>query len=840
MSQHPFSEPVAGATDTANQRAISAQDVSVHLPPILPDEEKRLATLRRYAVLDTDADPELDIITELAADRFNTRIALVSLVDEHRQWFKSRVGLDATETPRSDSFCAHAIARDDALVVLDATQDPRFANNPLVVGPPHIRFYAGMPLVTGTGYRIGTLCVIDPEPRADFTARDEKALRLLSNQVMAFLDTLDLRQQQRMSQLIGNTTTDAFVCADPENRIIHWNRGAEKMFGWSVDEALGQSLHLIIPNRHQHDHEMAMVRMKAGMPTKLVGKTVEVPARRKSGDEIPVELSLGMWTNPVDGLPAGFTSIIRDVSERKRLEAERAVAERKLLQQMAAIEASTDGIALTDANGVFTFMNQEHATMFGYASADELVGKPWQVLYADQEIQYLSEHAMPLLQRDGRWRGDVRALDKDGNVVEQEVSLSLSVDGGIVCITRNISSRLATEREKARLREQLMLAQRQEAVGLLASGIAHDFNNLIAAIDGTAGLLARNSDPGVVKHAQRVQSAASSAAGLVQKFLSLGRRENNVQAVDLRNIVTNVRELVATSLTSFEHRIELSIPDAPLTVVADPTELMQILLNLTINARDALPQDKPASIALTLKPSEEAAQPVGPVVVGLIPEGQSAVVEVRDTGCGIALENLRQVFEAFYTSKGQAGTGLGLAVVAGLIEKANAAIAVTSAVGEGTTFQLWWPLQAQKPLTGDPEADADSGSKPASTRTVLVVDDNLAVLETVAEMLNESGYNAVPFSDPIAAVAAFADAPERFNLVLTDYDMPTMTGAGLARVVKATRPSVPVILLSALANAHKRRPDEPALFDAVLAKPVALPMLCETLENALAGADGAP
>lgn len=138
------------------------------LPPLLPDETQRLAALQGLEILDTAPDPELDIITRLAADRFDSAIALVSLVDERRQWFKSRQGLDVCQTPREHSICAHAIAGDGVMVVPDATQDPRFAANPLVTGEPNIRFYAAAPLVTSGGYRIGTLCVIDERPRDGF------------------------------------------------------------------------------------------------------------------------------------------------------------------------------------------------------------------------------------------------------------------------------------------------------------------------------------------------------------------------------------------------------------------------------------------------------------------------------------------------------------------------------------------------------------------------------------------------------------------------------------------------------------------------------------------------
>lgn len=283
-------------------------ETDITVPPIPDGEAERLAALHRLDVLDTPPDPELDVITRLAADRFDTATALVSLVDAERQRFKSRYGLVAAQTSRDHSFCSHAIADEGVMVVPDALADPRFAANPLVTGAPHIRFYAGAPLVLADGHRVGTLCVIDPCPRAGFSAREADVLQLMARQVVALLEGLQLRQERRISQLIAQTTTDAFVCADAHSRITLWNRAAETMFGWSAEEALGQTLDLIIPRVHRKGHHAGVARLRARAPVKLVGQTVEVPALCKSGQEMPVELSLAMWPAEGDetGGPAGF------------------------------------------------------------------------------------------------------------------------------------------------------------------------------------------------------------------------------------------------------------------------------------------------------------------------------------------------------------------------------------------------------------------------------------------------------------------------------------------------------------------------------------------------------
>lgn len=806
-------------------------------PPIPHDEPERLAALHRLGVLDTPPENELDVITRLAADRFDTAIALVSLVDAERQWFKARYGLDASETCRRDSFCAHTICEDGVMVVPDAAADPRFARNPLVTGAPHIRFYAGAALVLADGHRIGTLCVIDPAPREGFSAREAEILGLMAQQVVALIERRQARQERRIAQLIAQTTTDAFVCADAESRIILWNRAAEAMFGWSAEEALGQSLDLIIPRVHRHGHHAGVARLRAKAPLKLVGKTVEVPALCKAGHEFPIELSLAMWPDETDSdAPAGFAAIIRDISARKLAEAGQQAAEARLARQVAAIEASDDGIALTDAEGRFIFMNHAHAAMFGYADAAALVGEPWSVLYPPDEAQRINDEAMPVLVAKGQWRGETQGIAADGSPVEQEIALSLAPEGGIVCVTRNVGDRRAMEREKGRLREQLMLAQRQEVVGQLASGIAHDFNNLIAAISGTAELLRGIEDNRVRHHALRIQSAATTAAGLVEKLLTLGRRAPQHRLVDLRRTVWDVRDLVAPSLTDPLHRIELELPPAPLMALADDTELNQVVLNLVLNARDALRPGETARIKLEVL-SAEGYQPSGKLMLGTLPKVPAALIRISDTGIGIRAEDLEQVFEPFFTHKGEAGTGLGLAVVAGIIAHNHGALAIQSWPDCGTVFEIWWPLEPG--AVGHPGAagDAPTQSSPGlAGKAVLVIDDNPAVVDVVTAMLEQVGAEVGPCLDPADALAVIREDPAAWDLVITDYDMPHMNGEALAKALRKCRADLPILLLTALPRVHQLHQSPDGVFDGVLGKPASAARLAGAAAAAIAAA----
>jgi PAS domain S-box-containing protein len=798
--------------------------------PVREDEAERLDALFALNILDTDPEPEFDTLTKLAAACFDVPIALVSLVSNDRQWFKSRVGLDATETPCEIAFCGHAIAQDDLLIVPDVTQDPRFRHNPLVLGPPNVRFYAGAPLKLASGHRIGTLCVIDTRPRPPLTQREMDMLAMLGRQAVDLIDMRELRRTQLISELISETSSDAFVCTDSASRIIYWNRAAESMFGWTSREALGKRLDIIVPERHRKDHYAGVGRVTKGGPTKLIGKTTEVPACHRDGSEFMVELSLGMWSAGAGDRPAGFASIIRDVTDRKALEAERDATRNLLAEQMAAIEASSDGISITDADGNYIFANRSHAAIFGIGDPADLIGRHWGELYAPGEHLRLFRACMPKLHAERQFSGQITARRHDGGTIEQEISMAPRPSGGVVCVTRDVSARQQDEREMARLREQLLAAQRQEAIGQIASGIAHDFNNLIAAISGSAAMILAGDDPVSCQHAERVQRAASSASSLVQKMLSLGARKSDRTELDLARQIASVIELVRTSMPPSQE-IRFTPPETPLLLMADSTELMQVLMNLAINARDAMERQADGSIDLRMEgwtPGNPAPVPD----VGCLPRGPAALIELSDNGCGIPPDMLGRIFQPFYSSKGDRGTGLGLSVVAGIIEAAGGAISVQSAVGKGTCFTILWPLDP--PLDGQPcvSAAAVAPSGQLAGRAVLVVDDNQSIVELLQGLLEQAGAEVGPCHSAADVLGALGSDPEPWDLLVTDFDMPEMDGATLAAAARKLKPDLPILLCTGAPGPHLERHRHQPVFDAIIGKPA-------TLESVVAGSETA-
>lgn len=296
------------------QESISARNMRDKYP--VPDrEEQRLSALAKFKVMDTPPEAEFDHIARLAADLFQVPTALVSFVGRDRQFFKARVGFAACETSRDASFCAHALVRDDVLVVPDARNDDRFRDNPLVTGAPFIRFYAGAPLRTASGLNIGSVCIIDSQPRPPLTEHETDLLRSLARITMDHVERRQLDVLKRASIQMAGATSDAIVCSDEEGAITFWNAAAERIFGFSRKEAVGRPREMIISDEHRARYLAEMGKVKAGHSSALAGKTTESIGLRKDGGRFPVELSIAVWR---DGEAIQVGSIIRDISARKQ------------------------------------------------------------------------------------------------------------------------------------------------------------------------------------------------------------------------------------------------------------------------------------------------------------------------------------------------------------------------------------------------------------------------------------------------------------------------------------------------------------------------------------------
>ena len=285
--------------------------------------------------MDTPPEEDFDRLAGLASRLFNVPIVLVSLLSQDRQFFKAHVGFDVCETSREVSFCAHAIMQDDILIILDAVKDPRFSSNPLVLGPPFIRFYAGNPLTTQTGEKIGTVCLIDTQPRKTFTAEDRKNLTDLAALVMDRMEMRRLDCVKSLSQArfenIAATSPDAIICSNAEGEITFWNSSAERLFGYTAEEIVDHTSEIIVPDSWRRIFDSELDRLRHGQKLELADRTIELSGLRKDGGEFPAEFSLSTWQ---EGNTTSVGAIVRDITERRQNE--------ERLFRLASLDALTD------------------------------------------------------------------------------------------------------------------------------------------------------------------------------------------------------------------------------------------------------------------------------------------------------------------------------------------------------------------------------------------------------------------------------------------------------------------------------------------------------------------
>ena len=618
---------------------------------------------------------------------------------------------------------------------------------------------------------------------------------------------------------------DAFVLYDADDRLVICNSRFRQIYALSAPAIVaGASFESIM--RYGLD---------VGQFPDAIGHEEEWLADRLAQHSEPNRefeqlLPDGTWLRVFEkAMPDGGRVELRvDITELK-LSEQRALADRA-----AAMEASLDGIAITDADGIFTYTNRAHFEMFGYATEADFVGHHWSKLYRPDEVEWLQANAMPAIERDGGWSGEILGLAKDGSPVDQDVSLTVNEDGGLLCITRDISARRFERAERERLLNELQLAQRREMIGQMAAGLAHDFNNLLAIISGGASLIieATDDDSPTAIGASRILAASDQAAGLVKRLLTLGARQSERVNLDLRRPVQEAAELVRSSLRA-PARLSLTVPPDPVDALADPTDVLQLLLNLAINARDAL-GGAPGTIAIRLAPVEHGSNPVSMTVGRIDPARRYACLTVEDDGPGMPPDVAERILTPYFSTKGDMGTGLGLAVVSSVIEDNGGAMRLTTKPGEGTRFDVYWPVDAVVTAKTSSVSAKDATGR-LDGQMILVVDDQPEVLDVITAYLEAAGAEVAATTDPFDILDALREEPGTWDLLVTDFDMPSMTGAQLAETAKDIAPGLPIVLVTALAGEAGR---SGALFDDVLPKPIDRHSLVLQCELALMSAIG--
>lgn len=771
--------------------------------PIPDNEQQRLAELRSLRILDTPFEERFDRITRTAAKLFRVPVALISLVDENRQWFKSCQGLDVRETGRNVSFCSHAILADGPLIIEDARRDPRFADNPLVTGKPHVIFYAGQPLSGPGGHKLGTLCLIDHRPRP-FTEDERAALRDLAAWVELELGAA------RMESLIA-CLADAMLIFDSQGVIEEANPAAETLFARSGSELIGQQIESCIPAYDQATRVRLGTETVACAGDYCAGDRLELSGRRGDKRTFPLEISVGraVW----DGRQV-FVSIVHDLTRRK-------AAEEQLRLQGEALTAAANGIVITSPQGLIQWVNPAFTSLTGYPE-DEVVGQSTRLLKSGRQDSSYYANLWQTITRGDVWHGELINCRKDGSHYTEEMTITpvtgesgpvvnfiaikqdvtarkeaesklqdtlvqlesqfrqaeqarseisaildatkeamllVAPDGVVLEVNRRFEqffSVVAAEMEDRPLSHFLPAAQRifaePEGVAALLSDtcandrrrfketvvqawpqkrelelfstpvnarvgnflgrlyvfrdvtrdrqvdrmksefvslVSHELRTPITSIMGYMDMVL-DGDAGPLNGEQRqyleiAQKNTNRLSSLVGDLLDVSRLESGAvqlkfATVDIRELVTEVLQLLGPVIRKKEQAITQELPiDLP-PVSGDSDRLTQVITNLISNAHKYTPAG--GTLAVSAKALDS-----------------KIVLEVRDTGVGLSPEEQARLFTKFFRADNPAtkkvgGTGLGLWITRSLVEMHGGAITVESEPGKGSAFSFTLPVHA--------------------------------------------------------------------------------------------------------------------------------------------------
>jgi PAS domain S-box-containing protein len=914
-----------------------------------PQHPQRLAALRAYAILDTPPEREFDEIAEMAAQACGTPMAHINFVDADRQWIKAAFGHAVRAMPLDFGFCTEAMRQEGALVLPDLAAMPDSAANPLVTGEPHLRFYAGVPLVTPEGWAIGTLCVLDRAPRT-LTDQQLFILKALARTVMTQLDSRCAeaalrRNEERYRSLFA--FIEAGFClvevkfADGDRavdyRFLEVNPAFERQTG--LTDAVGRWMRDLAPDHEQHWFDLYGRVALTGEPVRF-----EQEAR-----------ALGRWYDVhayrVDGPGRNRVAILfNDITERRR--SELALQAREAELRLVA-DAMPVLIAFIDRNLVYRFANAAYETWTG-RSASAVVGQTvqdllgaegfearraaiaqalaghevrqeWAWTFPDGEARTADTRYLPRRDAEGRVDGfyvfahdvsdrtRIEALlqsraerleaqvaaqtrdrdrvwtlspvlklvaDRDGRAHAVNPSWSRALgwseaetlgrpaldfvapperaaaqaaleplcadrrveDVELSCLTRAGDRRRVlwtvvpedglyygfgrdiTEQRQAE--EALRQSQKLEAIGQLTGGVAHDFNNLLTIIRSSVEFLRR---PELAEERRRryldaVSDTVDRAAKLTGQLLAFARRQAlKPQVFDIGARLRSIADML-DSVTGARIRVAIELPDAPRFVRADESQFETALINMAVNARDAM--DGEGGLTLRL----ESDRPMPPIRGHAGARGPFVAVRVTDTGAGIPASDLGRIFEPFFTTKeiGK-GTGLGLSQVIGFAKQSGGDIDVDSAVGRGTTFTLYLPQVEASAASAEAGPDDRPEAEPQRGLCILVVEDNLGVGRFCTQILEDLGHAPVWTKSAEEALAELDRTPDRFDVVFSDVVMPGMGGFALARHLQASRPDLPVVLTSGYS--HVLAKDDTHGF-ALVRKPYSAQQLAQVLYGA--------
>jgi PAS domain S-box-containing protein len=633
-------------------------------------------------------------------------------------------------------------------------------------------------------------------------------------------------------ELLINAVVDyAIYMLDRNGHVVSWNPGAERIKGYTAEEIIGEHFSLFYTDEDraaERPQEALRIAAEAGR------FTAEAWRRRKDGSRFWAMVVI----DPIrlDGELVGFAKITRDMTEQREAQIAMLESERRF---RVLVEGVTDyAIFMLNPEGVVTNWNTGAERIKGYKATD-IVGQHFSRFYTPEDRNVGTPgRALETARREGRYEAEGWRVRKDGTRFWASVVIDAIYDAGELIgfakVTRDLTERRETQLQLEQSREQLFQSQKMEAVGHLTGGLAHDFNNLLTGIAGSLELLktrvAQGRIVGLERYISAAQGAASRAASLTHRLLAFARRQTlDPKLTSPNRLIADMEELVRRTVGP-QIKLETVLSASLWPTLCDPNQLENAILNLCINARDAMPDGgrltiETANIFLDERAARERDTP----------PGQYVAVCVTDTGTGMTPEVAARAFDPFFTTKptGQ-GTGLGLSMIYGFAKQSGGQVRIYSEEGAGTTVRIYLPRHRGEADEEEAQPVLAEAPRAGSGETVLIVDDEPTVRMLVTEVLEELGYAAIEAADSASGLKVL-QSDVRIDLLITDVGLPGgMNGRQMADAARQNRPELRVLFITgyaenaAIGNGHL----EPGMH--VLTKPFAMDVLASRIKSIIA------
>ncbi len=620
-------------------------------------------------------------------------------------------------------------------------------------------------------------CLATPDLMKEATSKHRKKTGPLPRAAKAKAGQ-GLDETIRQWAALFDQVNDAIIAKSLDGRITMWNPAAERMFGYAASEIMGRSTSLLFPSDRVKEAEEAVARAGRGEAV----QPLETVCLRKDGRPLDVSIAVTPLKSK-SGEIIGSSKILRDVTEFNRVK-------HQIEEQKALLDKTQDAILIFEPEGRILYWNKGAERIYGWSGAEATGRFVGEFIHSDI---HKFRDINTLVLETGEWSGEFHHLNRDRQelIIESRWWLVRDKEGRpktILAINTDVT-------EKRRIEVQFMRAQRMESLGILAGGIAHDLNNILTPIMLSIDVLkSMTPDAHQKSILETIELSARRGSDIVQQVLSFARgMEGQRIVIQPKYLLKDIEHIVNDTFPK-DIRLELALPHDTWSIVGDPTQVQQVLLNLCVNARDAMPNGG----TLTIKTENCLADEHYVAMNRQAKLGSYVAISVTDVGVGIPADIIDNIFEPFFTTKELGkGTGLGLSSVKAIVKNHGGFINVYSELNRGTTFKVYLPAQTSVADTPE-ETDTENPLPRGSGETILVVDDETSILMITSETLQAFGYSVVTANNGAEAVAIYAQQKDKISAILTDLSMPVMDGRATIYALLKINPKAKIIAMSGM------------------------------------------